>query len=83
MALHLFLTFPEDKLIFDVGHQSYTHKLLTGRKDGFDNLRQFGGMSGFPRRSESPCDAFNTGHSSTSVSAALGIAAAGNIRDKK
>ena len=80
MALHLFLTFPEDKLIFDVGHQSYTHKLLTGRKDGFDNLRQFGGMSGFPRRSESPCDAFNTGHASTSVSIADGIVKARDLK---
>ena len=79
MALHLFLTFPEDKLIFDVGHQSYTHKLLTGRKDGFDNLRQFGGMSGFPRRSESPCDAFNTGHASTSISIADGIVKARDL----
>ena len=80
MALHLFLTFPEDKLIFDVGHQSYTHKLLTGRKDGFDRLRQFGGMSGFPRRSESPCDAFNTGHASTSVSIADGIVKARDLK---
>ncbi len=76
MALHLTLDFPEDKLIWDVGHQSYTHKLLTGRKDGFDELRKYGGMSGFPKRKESPCDAFDTGHSSTSISAGLGYVAA-------
>ncbi len=76
MALHLTLNFPEDKLIWDVGHQSYTHKLLTGRKDGFDALRKYGGMSGFPKRKESPCDAFDTGHSSTSISAGLGYVAA-------
>ena len=72
MALHLMLDFPEDKLIWDVGHQSYTHKLLTGRKDGFDGLRKYGGMSGFPKRKESACDSFDTGHSSTSISAGLG-----------
>ncbi|HJD02796.1 MAG TPA: 1-deoxy-D-xylulose-5-phosphate synthase [Candidatus Mediterraneibacter excrementavium] len=72
MALHLTLDFPEDKLIWDVGHQSYTHKLLTGRKDGFDGLRKYGGMSGFPKRKESACDSFDTGHSSTSISAGLG-----------
>jgi 1-deoxy-D-xylulose-5-phosphate synthase len=76
MALHLFLDFPEDKLIWDVGHQSYTHKILTGRRDGFDELRKYGGMSGFPKRKESNCDAFDTGHSSTSISAGLGLAAA-------
>lgn len=74
MALHLCCNFPEDKIVWDVGHQSYTHKLLTGRKDGFENLRRFGGMSGFPKRAESDCDAFDTGHSSTSISAALGMA---------
>ena len=62
MALHLALDLPEDKIIWDVGHQSYTHKLLTGRKSGFENLRKFGGMSGFPKRKESECDAFDTGH---------------------
>ena len=72
MALHLELNLPTDKLIWDVGHQSYTHKLLTGRKDGFDDLRKYGGMSGFPKRKESECDAFDTGHSSTSISAGLG-----------
>ncbi len=76
MALHLVLDLPEDKLIWDVGHQSYTHKLLTGRKAGFDDLRKYGGMSGFPKRKESDCDAFDTGHSSTSISAGLGYVAA-------
>ncbi len=74
MALHLVCDFPQDKLIWDVGHQSYTHKILTGRKDGFDTLRTYGGMSGFPKRAESPCDSFDTGHSSTSISAGLGYA---------
>lgn len=80
MALHLFLNLPEDKLIWDVGHQSYTHKLLTGRKEGFDNLRKFGGMSGFPKRKESVCDCFDTGHSSTSISAGLGLVKARDIQ---
>ena len=79
MALHLSLDFPKDKLIWDVGHQSYTHKLLTGRKDGFDELRKYGGMSGFPKRKESDCDCFDTGHSSTSISAGLGYAHAREI----
>ncbi len=79
MALHLCLNFPKDKLIWDVGHQSYTHKLLTGRKDGFDNLRKYGGMSGFPKRKESSCDCFDTGHSSTSISAGLGLVKARDI----
>lgn len=74
VALHTVFNVPEDKIIFDVGHQSYVHKILTGRRDKFDTLRQFNGMSGFPKRSESDADAFNTGHSSTSISAALGIA---------
>ncbi len=72
MALHLSFSLPKDKIIWDVGHQSYTHKILTGRKAGFDELRKFGGMSGFPKRKESDCDAFDTGHSSTSISAGLG-----------
>ena len=80
MALHLTLDLPKDKIIWDVGHQSYTHKILTGRKDGFENLRQFGGMSGFPKRAESDCDAFDTGHSSTSISAALGMVHARQLR---
>lgn len=80
MALHRVMNFPEDKIIWDVGHQSYVHKILTGRKNEFDTLRQFGGLSGFPKTSESDCDAFNTGHSSTSMSAALGMACARDIR---
>lgn len=80
MALHLFLDFPEDKLIWDVGHQAYTHKLLTGRKDKFTTLRQMGGLSGFPRMEESDCDAFDTGHSSTSISVALGMVKARDLR---
>ena len=76
MALHLCLDLPKDKIIWDVGHQSYVHKMLTGRKDQFDSLRQYGGLSGFPKRRESEYDAFNTGHSSTSIAAALGLAAA-------
>lgn len=79
MALHLTFELPKDKLIWDVGHQSYTHKLLTGRRDGFDTLRKYGGMSGFPKRKESLCDAFDTGHSSTSISAGLGYARAREI----
>jgi 1-deoxy-D-xylulose-5-phosphate synthase len=79
MALHLVLDFPVDKLIWDVGHQAYTHKILTGRKDEFTTLRQFGGLSGFPKRAESVCDCFDTGHSSTSISAALGYAQAKEI----
>lgn len=79
MALHLVLDFPVDKLIWDVGHQAYTHKILTGRKDEFVHLRELGGMSGFPRQCESPCDCFDTGHSSTSISAALGFAEAKEI----
>ncbi len=76
IALHLVLDLPVDKLIWDVGHQSYTHKLLTGRRKEFEHLRQFGGMSGFPKQCESACDSFDTGHSSTSISAALGFAEA-------
>ena len=76
MALHLTMDFPEDKLIWDVGHQSYTHKLLTGRRDGFDGLRKYGGMSGVPKRKESACDAFDTGNNATSISAGLGYVAA-------
>ena len=83
MALHLFLNLPEDKLIWDVGHQSYTHKILTGRRDGFANLRKFGGMSGFPKRKESDCDCFATGHSSTSISAGLGMVKARDIQGGK
>ncbi len=80
MAIHLCCSLPEDKIVWDVGHQCYTHKLLTGRKEGFDHLRQYGGISGFPKRAESACDAVDTGHSSTSISAALGLAKARDIR---
>ena len=76
MALHLAFDMERDQLIWDVGHQSYTHKILTGRKEGFDTLREYGGMSGFPKRHESTADAFDTGHSSTSISAGLGLAVA-------
>ena len=80
MALHLALDLPKDKIVWDVGHQSYTHKLLTGRKEGFNNLRKYGGMSGFPKRQESECDSFDTGHSSTSISAGLGFVKARDIK---
>ena len=83
MALHLVLDLPEDKIVWDVGHQAYTHKLLTGRKEGFDTLRKYGGMSGFPKRKESNCDAFDTGHSSTSISAGMGLAKARDILGEK
>ncbi len=79
MALHLVLDFPKDKLIWDVGHQAYTHKILTGRAADFDHLRQYGGLSGFPKRGESDCDSFDTGHSSTSLSAALGYCMARDL----
>ena len=80
MALHLTCDLPKDKIIWDVGHQSYTHKLLTGRKEGFEDLRSYGGMSGFPKRKESQCDAFDTGHSSTSISAGLGYVRARDLK---
>ncbi|MDR2007256.1 MAG: 1-deoxy-D-xylulose-5-phosphate synthase, partial [Acidaminococcales bacterium] len=80
LALHRVFDCPRDKIIWDVGHQSYTHKILTGRRDRFSTLRQFGGLSGFPARSESESDAFGTGHASTSISAALGIAAARDLK---
>ena len=83
MALHLELNLPSDKIIWDVGHQSYTHKVLTGRKDGFDTLRKFGGLSGFPKRSESDCDCYDTGHSSTSISAGLGMVRARQLAGEK
>ncbi len=79
MAIHLSFDLPKDKIIWDVGHQSYTHKILTGRKTGFDELRKFGGMSGFPKRRESDSDAFDTGHSSTSISAGLGYVRARDL----
>ncbi len=79
MAMHLYFQLPEDKIIWDVGHQCYTHKLLTGRKEGFESLRKFRGLSGFPKRRESECDSFDTGHSSTSISVGLGYAEAREI----
>ncbi len=79
MALHLSLNLPQDKIVWDVGHQSYTHKLLTGRRSGFESLRKYGGMSGFPKRKESECDCFDTGHSSTSISAGLGLVKARDL----
>ncbi|MBO7355282.1 MAG: 1-deoxy-D-xylulose-5-phosphate synthase [Lachnospiraceae bacterium] len=80
MALHLELDLPKDKIIWDVGHQAYTHKILTGRKEGFDSLRKYGGLSGFPKACESDCDSFDTGHSSTSISAGLGMVCARDLR---
>ena len=79
IALHTVFDSPRDKIIWDVGHQSYVHKILTGRADKFSSLRQYGGMSGFPKREESPHDCFDTGHSSNSISAAAGIAAARDL----
>lgn len=79
IAMHKAFSLPKDKMIWDVGHQAYTHKLLTGRRDGFETLRKFGGMSGFPKRNESDCDVFDTGHSSTSISAGLGYVEAREI----
>ena len=81
VALHYIYNTPYDRIVWDVGHQSYTHKLLTGRREGFDELRKYGGISGFPKRRESLCDAFNTGHSSTSISAGLGYVEANRIQN--
>jgi 1-deoxy-D-xylulose-5-phosphate synthase len=80
LALHKVFDLPKDKVVWDVGHQTYAHKILTGRKDRFNTLRQLDGISGFPKRSESPCDCFDTGHSSTSISAALGMAVGKHLR---
>ena len=80
LALHLVFNCPEDTIIWDVGHQAYAHKLLTGRYNRFRTLRQLGGISGFPRRAENPHDVVSTGHSSTSISAGLGIATAKRLR---
>jgi len=80
IALHYVFNTPEDRLVWDVGHQTYPHKILTGRRDRMDTLRQFGGISGFPRRDESPYDTFGTAHSSTSISAALGMAMAAKAK---
>ena len=79
IALHYCFNCPKDKFVWDVGHQSYIHKILTGRKEMFSNLRKKGGISGFPKTNESIYDSFNTGHSSTSISAAIGIAAARDL----
>ena len=83
IALHYVFDTPYDRLIWDVGHQSYAHKVLTGRKEAMSGLRQFGGISGFPKRSESEYDAFGTAHSSTSISAALGMAVAAKTKNEK
>ena len=83
LALHNVLDFPEDKLIWDVGHQAYTHKILTGRKDEFKTLRKEGGLSGFPKRKESDCDAYDAGHSSNSISAGLGYVRARDLLGQK
>ena len=83
VALHRVFNMPTDKIVFDVGHQSYVHKILSGRKDMFDTLRQENGLSGFPKTQESKYDSFNTGHSSTSVSAALGLARARDLKGQK
>ena len=83
IALHSVMNLPKDKIVWDVGHQAYTHKILTGRKDDFQTLRKIDGMSGFPKRHESECDSFDTGHSSTSVSAALGMAMAAQLNHSK
>lgn len=83
VSLFKVFDFSNDKIVWDVGHQSYVYKILTGRKDGFKNLRKFNGMSGFPKRSESKYDHFDTGHSSTSISAAVGIARARDIKKEK
>ena len=83
LALHYVFDLPKDRLVWDVGHQSYTHKLLTGRKDRFHTLRQYGGISGFPKRDESPYDAFDSGHSGTSISSALGMSEARRQRGEE
>ena len=83
IALHYVFNLPDDKIIWDVGHQAYAHKILTGRKESFHSLRQFGGISGFTKMSESPYDGFTTGHSSTSISAGLGIACAKRLKQSE
>jgi 1-deoxy-D-xylulose-5-phosphate synthase len=83
LALHKFFSMPEDKIVWDVGHQAYIHKILTGRKDKFETLRKYGGLSGFPKPKESKYDIFAAGHSSTSISAALGLARARDIKNEK
>src|SRR4051794_25358209 len=83
IALHYVFDTPHDRLVWDVGHQTYPHKILTGRRDGMSTLRQLGGLAGFPQRSESEYDAFGTAHSSTSISAALGMAVAAKHKGEK
>src|SRR5512136_887381 len=83
LALHYCFDSPEDRIIWDVGHQAYTHKIITGRRDRFHTQRQYQGISGFPKRSESPHDPFGDGHSSTSISAGLGMAAANDLKGSK
>jgi 1-deoxy-D-xylulose-5-phosphate synthase len=83
LALHYVFDAPKDKIIWDVGHQAYAHKLITGRRDRFHTLRTFGGISGFPKREESPYDTFDTGHSSTSISAGLGITTAKALKGER
>ena len=83
LALHKVFSTPQDKIVFDVGHQSYIHKIITGRREAFKTIRQYGGLSGFPKRNESAHDAFGTGHSSTSISAALGMAVARDLKHEK
>lgn len=83
LALHYVFDCPQDKMVWDVGHQSYTHKIITGRRERMNTLRQFGGLAGFPKREESACDSFNTGHSSTSISAALGMALARDLKGEQ
>ena len=82
LSLYNVFDLDKDKVIWDVGHQSYVHKILTGRKDKFDTLRNFGGLSGFPKREESKYDIFETGHSSTSISAAVGMARARDLKEE-
>ncbi|MCG8475595.1 MAG: 1-deoxy-D-xylulose-5-phosphate synthase, partial [Cytophagales bacterium] len=82
-AVHYVFNTPEDQLVWDVGHQAYGHKILTGRRDEFHTNRRYGGISGFPKRSESPYDAFGVGHSSTSISASLGMAVASQYKKEK
>src|SRR5215470_3377277 len=83
IALHYVFSTPEDRIVWDVGHQTYPHKILTGRREGMARLRMLGGLSGFPRRSESPYDTFGTAHSSTSISAALGMAIAAKRKGER
>src|SRR5512138_747799 len=83
LALHYCFDSPRDRFIWDVGHQAYTHKIITGRRDTFPTQRQYGGLSGFPKRSESPHDPFGAGHSSTSISAGIGMAVANDLKGEK